>query len=129
MVGAPTDSCLDNDHLQDAVEQQAAAAAEVRAAAAEVRAAAAAPVTLGEEQWGLLGRRLAALQTELQVSLAALQLYQQLAHWRQCCSFVACAADHAHGHSRILTCRVTQLELCPVCTSSLHWQLFCKTLK
>lgn len=52
---------------QEAVEQQQQAAAEVRAAAAEVRAAAAAPVTLGEEQWSLLGRRLAALQSELEV--------------------------------------------------------------
>lgn len=56
---------------QEAVEQQAAAAAEVRAAAAEVRAAAAAPVTLADEQWGLLGRRLAALQSDLQVAAAS----------------------------------------------------------
>lgn len=54
------------------MEQQAAALAEVRAAAAEVRAAAAAPVTLAPEQWGLLGRRLAALQTGLQVGSAQL---------------------------------------------------------
>ena len=68
-----------NATLQEAVEQQAAAAQEVRAAAAEVRQAVAAPVTLGEEQWGLLGRRLAALQSELQVGIPC----RAAAAWQQ----------------------------------------------
>lgn len=67
--------------MQEAVEQQAAAAAEVRAAAAEVRAAAAAPVTLGDEQWGLLGRRLAALQSDLQVATLSMSLCDSHYSW------------------------------------------------
>ncbi len=66
--------------MQEAVEQQAAAAEEVRAAAAEVREAVAAPVKLGEEQWGALGCRLLALQTELQAGSNAFWYLSTLHH-------------------------------------------------